>query len=77
VAAVEVRVGSAARVATLEWLSGQLKRDVEVLGTLVPTKDSVKANPSVAGLCRVIADLERFAAVEQEESDDTATLHAI
>jgi hypothetical protein len=66
------------RQETLEWLKELLKRDVETLGTLVPTKDSIKANPSVAGLCRVIADLDRRTpAAEEEEAEVVASLHAI
>jgi hypothetical protein len=65
--------GSDDRQATLEWLREQLEKDIRTLGTLVPTKDSVKANPSVAGLCRVIADLDRRSQPEQQEEPDVIT----
>jgi hypothetical protein len=71
------RSGAEERRATLLWLYEQLKRDVDVLGTLVPTKDSVKANPSLAGLRGVIADLERLAPIEQEQPDELESLIAV
>jgi hypothetical protein len=77
VASVEVRVGAAARIATLEKLYDRLRADVEQYGTLIETPTGLKANPSVGELRRVIADLGRLAPFEEEPAEEIASLHAI
>ena len=68
------------RQATLERLYELLRADVETEGTLIPSGlgAAMKGNPSAALLVRVIAELDRRRAqVEEEESSDVATLHAV
>jgi hypothetical protein len=70
--------GLAARAATLQALYERLSADVDKYGTLIEGPNGMKANPSVGELRRVIADLNRFAPVEdQEQADEVSSLVAI